>query len=134
MSKLSPPEPWPGPPPSNPPAFPRAASEFTRNGTLKDGNDAISEQDGMSLRDYFAAHAPRKPQAWFEPSMPPCPEPIYDHDHGIETVGCYGYDGCQLCAPTNARERMAWRDEFSKQVFVQWPYAWADAMLKAREK
>jgi hypothetical protein len=38
------------------PAFPRPASEFTLGGTLPDGNDPIPEQDGMSLRDYFAAH------------------------------------------------------------------------------
>lgn len=39
------------------PAFPRPASEYTVSGTLADGNDAIREQDGMSLRDYFAAKA-----------------------------------------------------------------------------
>lgn len=39
------------------PAFPRPASEFTASGTVAEGNDAIREQDGMSLRDYFAAHA-----------------------------------------------------------------------------
>jgi hypothetical protein len=38
------------------PAFPRPASEFTANGTLPDGND-LGAQDGMSLRDYFAAQA-----------------------------------------------------------------------------
>lgn len=39
------------------PAFPRPASEFTQSGTLHDGNDAIPAQPGMTLRDYFAAHA-----------------------------------------------------------------------------
>ena len=39
------------------PAFPRPASEFTKHGTLRDGNDAVPEQEGMSLRDYFAAKA-----------------------------------------------------------------------------
>ena len=38
-------------------AFARPASEFTKNGTLPDGNDAIPAQDGMTLRDYFAAQA-----------------------------------------------------------------------------
>ncbi len=28
----------------------------------------------MELRDYFMAHAPAKPQPWFEPKMPPRPE------------------------------------------------------------
>lgn len=36
------------------PAFPRPASEFTKNGTLPDGNDAIPAQNGMSLREYYA--------------------------------------------------------------------------------
>jgi hypothetical protein len=39
------------------PAFPRPASEFTKNGTLPDGNDAEHAQVGMTLRDYFAAMA-----------------------------------------------------------------------------
>ena len=39
------------------PAFPRAASEYTKNGTLPDGNDAIDAQSGMSLRDWFAGMA-----------------------------------------------------------------------------
>lgn len=40
-----------------PSAFPRPASEFTASGTCPDGNDPITPQDGMSLRDYFAIHA-----------------------------------------------------------------------------
>jgi hypothetical protein len=39
------------------PAFPRPASEYTKSGSCPDGNDPIQEQDGMSLRDYFAAQA-----------------------------------------------------------------------------
>lgn len=39
------------------PAFPRPASEYTKNGTLSDGNDAIDPQGGMSIRDFFAAKA-----------------------------------------------------------------------------
>ena len=39
------------------PAFPRPASEYTESGSCADGNDPIKEQDGMSLRDYFAAKA-----------------------------------------------------------------------------
>ncbi len=39
------------------PAFPRPVSEDTTNGTLSDGNDVVSAQEGMSLRDYFASNA-----------------------------------------------------------------------------
>lgn len=38
----------------NEPAFPRPASEYTSGGTLADGNEAIREQDGMTVREYFA--------------------------------------------------------------------------------
>lgn len=39
------------------PAFPRPASEYTKSGTCPDGNDPHDAQDGMSMRDYFAAAA-----------------------------------------------------------------------------
>ena len=39
------------------PAFPRAASEYTKSGTLPEGNNAINEQDGMSLLEYYAGQA-----------------------------------------------------------------------------
>lgn len=39
------------------PAFARPASEYTRNGTCPDGNDARDAQGGMSLRDWFAGQA-----------------------------------------------------------------------------
>jgi len=39
------------------PAFPRPASEFTKNGTLAGGNDAIDANECMTLRDWFAGMA-----------------------------------------------------------------------------
>lgn len=39
------------------PAFPRPASEDATYGTLADGNSVVREQDGMTLRDYFAGQA-----------------------------------------------------------------------------
>lgn len=42
------------PKPDGGPAFPRPASEFTKNGSLADGNDAVPSQGGMTLRDWFA--------------------------------------------------------------------------------
>jgi hypothetical protein len=38
-------------------AFPRPASIDTRDGTLPDGDRVIGAEDGMTLRDYFAAKA-----------------------------------------------------------------------------
>lgn len=39
---------------NNPPAFPRPASEYRENGVPV---DTTRQQDGMTLRDYFAAAA-----------------------------------------------------------------------------
>lgn len=43
--------------PNGGPAFPRPVSEDRTSGDQPDGNSTVDEQDGMSLRDYFAAHA-----------------------------------------------------------------------------
>ena len=51
------------------PAFPRPASEDTRNGTLQEGNNVEPAADGMSLRDYFAAHAPAPNAQWLADSF-----------------------------------------------------------------
>lgn len=37
------------------PAFPRAASVDQRQGTMPEGDLFVEEQDGISVRDYFAA-------------------------------------------------------------------------------
>jgi len=84
----------------------------------------------MSLRDYFAAHAPSDHAWWFEPQMPSRPQPQYDHDHPNETRCHYDAD----CLRVNDTELRAYDDERRKQYELQWPYAWADAMLRAREK
>lgn len=39
------------------PAFPRPASEDRTSGSMSDGDGLVEPQDGMSLRDYFAAKA-----------------------------------------------------------------------------
>lgn len=64
---------------------------------------------GLTKRDYFAAHAPIQIGSWFVPRME-SPE------------------------PADAEKSRAWRDEYFKQWALQWPYAWADAMLLEREK
>jgi len=81
---------------------------------------------GMSLRDYFAAHAPRRAQWWFEPTMPPRPESMYDHDHPSAQ--------CFECCAVNYVEVEAWQTERRRQFLIQWPYAWADVMLAERVK
>lgn len=108
------------------PAFP---SHARADGS--DGSWQVFElhAEGMSLRDYFAAHAPRKPQAWFSPDMPPKPERVYDHDHP-NAPSCRYADECRIA---NWQERNAWDAARQQAVCVQWPYAWADAVLAQRK-
>lgn len=79
----------------------------------------------MDLRTYFAARAPKKPAAWFEPVVPPCPKEEYDHDHAK----------CEYCEamPSNWQAISEWRGYREEATAVQWPWAWADAVLAAAE-
>lgn len=63
---------------------------------------------GLSMRDYFAAHAPVEPQPWFSP------------DTSHRTLR-------RLTQPEIAKIM----DEERRK---QWPYAWADTMLAERDK
>jgi len=108
---------------------------------------------GMTMRDYFAAHAPTIPQPWFDPRLPEGPkhpnkEPPFPT--GSEEFR-NGYNW--LKDPTwNVWDEFpklrSWCEEWEnfwnkrdartrlndKEKYVQWPYAWADQMLKQRGK
>lgn len=91
---------------------------------------------GMSLRDYFIAHAPAEPQPWFEPKLPPCPKPDPAW-HWCE--GCKGDGNCDHNAQCDQlrevqKQHLTWKADAKKAQYVQWPAAWADEMLKAREQ
>lgn len=112
------------------------------------GLQNYSDFNGMTLRDYFIAHAPAEPQAWFEPKMP-TPRPQLPtssslseadqsdwHDERLD----HDPEGCsaELHAFAEARRNYdrtvrAWDREYSKQWCIQWPAAWADEQLRARE-
>ena len=118
------------------PAFPQhgwAASEETNRRMNEEG------KTGMSLRDYFIAHAPAEPQPWFMPVMPPAPDlSVWVGESGRKYDGERAAMGSEegLCGkvrPVNADAYYAWRNEQAKQRYVQWPAAWADEMLKQRE-
>lgn len=104
---------------------------------------------GMTLRDYFAAHAPVEPQDWFRPVMSAPPEkPAYlTNTTPAEREELSGL-GDWICSQECKQPRVKayavakeeydaamrkWRMEERFQHRVQWPYAWADAMLHARE-
>lgn len=115
------------------------------------GNNPVVEYHdaGMSLRDYFAAHAPAEPQSWFKPVMvlPEPKRPAYLVDPTPEEKGeISGFDEIlefeelkqpRVRAYVSAieeyrRASAEWNTEHTKQRFVQWPAAWADAVLNAR--
>ncbi len=78
---------------------------------------------GLNLRDYFIAHAPAEPQGWFQPVMDSeRPEP------------CWGDARPDDDYPINSGAIAAWDREKVRQKYIQWPAAWADAMLEQRRK
>jgi hypothetical protein len=129
---------------------------------INDGGPAFPESgsrgravggEGMSLRDYFIAHAPAEPQPWFEPKMPPRPEgPSWadfcarSTDAEIKEAQAFNREGLPVdrikhdsvleWAVAHSAFKTAdgaWEAEYVRQRYIQWPAAWADAMLKARE-
>lgn len=120
---------------------------FFGTGDLAPG--ASQQFAGMSLRDYFAAHAPAEPQKWFNPKMRPCPVVpshhavpegdlrtnllrFYVEDWNLEDVSAEAQAWVE--AKSDASEAQdAWQAEFRVQTYLQWPYAWADAMLEQRK-
>jgi len=85
-----------------------------------------------TVRDYFIAHAPAEPQPWFKPVPPPKPvlpenkRFIGKCDHMPE------YQQYQQECADYRSAMISWSNECEKQRFLQWPAAWADAMLAAR--
>lgn len=110
-----------------------------------------SESAGsISVRDYFMAHAPQDPQEWFEPVVPPPPLPVPylrdrtpEENHELNGLNEYlGIEDLTIprvieYAKAVAAQRIKtgeWSQERGKQRFVQWPAAWADAMIDQRNK
>lgn len=134
---------------NNGPAFPTGSYEFDG-----DGKVLPFQHDGMTLREFFAAHAPAEPQPWFEPTMLPRPVPPADDLRSVlpdctededREAQSWRRDPCyDLCtksprlAPYERawedywRANHAWSEEKKRQRYVQWPWAWADAVLAAR--
>lgn len=100
------------------PAFPRPESEHMHPDSLNEGHYMEEAQTGMTLRDYFATHAPAQPTWNFEPVMnTPRPVPqMVEGDH--DSAECVNKD-----------EIESWNNERNKQWSIQWPWVWADAML-----
>jgi hypothetical protein len=124
------------------PAFPASLCD--------DGFDSVSAgYGGMSVRDYFIAHAPAEPQPWFSPVMT-TKKPLLPPRNELTTEQLRQLDADMAdCDPDNcdpavldfARRlsearaaREDWGNECNKQRYIQWPAAWADEMLKQRNR
>lgn len=111
------------------------------------GTEWLDDMIRKALRDYFIAHAPAEPQPWFEPVMPPRPELPAFHELSADDqrdwnneLYDYAPEECSAALRAYGEKRKAaekagrqWDKEHAKQRYIQWPAAWADAMLAARE-
>ena len=104
------------------------------------------------VRDYLMAHAPTQPQDWFQPVMatpePQAPEFMaMPEDPAIQgpLLAWWHRRLDERELPPAARQWLAeftaagdaataWHAEREKQRHVQWPAAWADAVLAAANR
>ena len=126
------------------PAFASGAVRKVRSRPGDTGSDwvtadiADSVHLGMSLRDYFIAHAPTEPQPWFTPVMPPCPmATLWVSEDGqrkyLDPYSAEKAEGDNFYL-VNQEEINDWNHAFTKQYRVQWPAAWADEMIQQRSQ
>lgn len=116
----------------NEPAFPHNTENTNNPG-------AFFPAGGLTIREYFAARAPLEPQFWFMPTMPtPCPDNVWRSEDGSKyyptqylAEQAEGEDGY---LDANAEVIRNWQREQRKQLLIQWPWAWADAVLEAGTK
>lgn len=109
---------------------------------------------GMTLRDYFIAHAPAEPQPWFSPVVPAKEAPLLPFlqmfpDSTEEERRAVSNFNAEWMIVEDVKEERARAYLFQKEQYrqrlrqfasmvereryIQWPAAWADAMLRARE-
>lgn len=133
-------------PPSALPAFPMVW--VVRAGTkLPDGSRVLKDETnvvpGMTLREYFIAHAPAEVPGWFRPVVPPRPETPdirrlspEDQRRFKEDYLDHSYDSCspELVAYGEDMNRWtkavnSWDTEYTRQKALQWPVFWADQVI-----
>lgn len=124
----------------------------------KEGGYRPTAEGGMSLRDYFIAHAPIEPWPGFEPEMrakPTAPrlEPKGNNgevpnDDDKKRLHSWRHDPCFDFEDMNLPQFSAWcnswiehwaalpkwDNDYEAQRYMQWPCAFADAMLYQRDK
>lgn len=113
-------------------------------------NPDFDHEPGMSLRDYFIAHAPAEPQPWFSPSLPARPvRPTRPRNQDLtppavdELAGLGDWLDTKDITDPKARtyaealeqynqDHSAWEMLRTSERYLQWPGAWADEMIKRR--
>lgn len=93
---------------------------YTRIEDYGNGNKGFAHDTGMTVRQYYKAHAPAEPWPEFVPVMPEKP---------LNHVAIYA--DMNHLEPGPGPE---WRDEERRQRRLQWPGFWADAMLAEDEE
>lgn len=106
------------------PAFARAG--FT--------SEQTESQEGMSLRAYFAAHAPDAMPSWFRPDarveMPANnPEWKWCENCKADCGDCTGDADCEKIQQYR-RDRDAAMEQNQQHKYFQWRWAYADAMIE----
>jgi hypothetical protein len=124
------------------PAFPAQPTQRIAPGVTVESNN------GMTLRDYFAARAPERIEEWFSYKHPtPRPDIPWPHEE-LDAEEQRQLDGLGDWIPGDqvsekvkefaVRYRaaldagQAWDRECWRAKFCAWRYAYADAMLEAR--
>lgn len=120
--------------------------------------EELRRRTPVTVLDYFAALAPAEPQPWFapdvgaEPAEPQLPAglhpdtelavsmwrkdscfdllPDYKHRLAVRDIEAVAAYVDAISAYWIARDN--WRKARERARFVQWPYAWANAVLAAR--
>lgn len=119
------------------PAFARTFSDAERRDRASRDEGYDFGHAGMSLRAYFAAHAPAEPQPWFRPVLPPEPKFQGDEPKFIGDPATFSkkdrarYDDLQRRIGEHRNAQIAWTTECGRAAAAQWPWAWGDLVLSA---
>lgn len=108
-------------------------------------NNESGTLTGLTKREYFASQAPNEPQPWFKPVMPPKPVlPSEKDELTKEEQDSLEYDDGNEWSPKiiafNERYQAAskalrlWDEAYPKELYAQWPAAWADNVLAGLEQ